>query len=116
MVLYFFAGPIIKIICGNGYEDSIPVLRAMLPLVVITLPTYLCGFPLLGAIGKIKYANISTIIGAIFHVLGLTLFYFLGILNFVSISLLSFCTELIVLSIRLYVVISTLKRGKNENN
>lgn len=111
LVLYFFAGPIIKIICGNGYEDSIPVLRAMLPLVVITLPTYLCGFPLLGSIGKIKYANISTIIGAIFHVLCLILFYCLGILNFVSISLLTFCTELIVLSIRLHVVISTLKRG-----
>lgn len=111
LVLYFFAGPIIKIICGNGYEDSIPVLRAMLPLVVITLPTYLCGFPLLGAIGKIKYANISTIIGAIFHVLCLVFFYCLGILNFVSISLLTFCTELIVLSIRLHVVISTLKRG-----
>lgn len=116
LVLYFFAGFIIKIICGNGYEDSIPVLRAMLPLVVITLPTYLCGFPLLGAIGKIKYANISTIIGAIFHVLCLVFFYCLGILNFVSISLLTFCAELIVLSIRLYVVISTLKRGKNENN
>ena len=116
LVLYFFAGSIIKIICGNGYEDSIPVLRAMLPLVVITLPTYLCGFPLLGAIGKIKYANISTIIGAIFHALCLVFFYCLGILNFVSISLLTFCTELIVLSIRLYVVISTLKRGKNENN
>ena len=116
LVLYFFAGPIIKIICGNGYEYSIPVLRAMLPLVVITLPTYLCGFPLLGAIGKIKYANISTIIGAIFHALCLVFFYCLGILNFVSISLLTFCTELIVLSIRLYVVISTLKRGKNENN
>lgn len=111
LVLYFFAGPIIKIICGNGYEDSIPVLRAMLPLVVITLPTYLCGFPLLGAIGKIKYANISTIIGAIFHVLCLVFFYCMGILNFVSISLLTFCTELIVLSIRLHVVISTLKRG-----
>lgn len=116
LVLYFFAGPIIKIICGNGYDDSVPVLRAMLPLVVITLPTYLCGFPLLGAIGKIKYANISTIIGAIFHVLCLVFFYCLGILDFVSISLLTFCTELIVLSIRLYVVISTLKRGKNENN
>ena len=110
-VLYFFAGPIIKIICGNGYDDSVPVLRAMLPLVVITLPTYLCGFPLLGSIGKIKYANISTIIGAIFHVLCLVFFYCLGILNFVSISLLTFCTELIVLSIRLHVVISTLKRG-----
>ena len=100
IVLFFLAKPIIRIICGEGYSDAVPILRAMLPLVVISLPTYLFGYPVLGALGKVNIANISVMIGSIFHITGLGVMYVLNMVNFISISLLTFITEVIVFGIR----------------
>lgn len=115
IVLFFLAKPIIRIICGEGYSDAVPILRAMLPLVVISLPGYLFGYPVLGALGKIRVANTSVMIGSIFHITGLGVMYFFTTnLNFITISLLTFSTEIVVFGIRLFVVLKELKRGKNE--
>lgn len=113
LVLFFLAEPIIRIICGEGYSDAVPVLRAMLPLVVISLPTYLLGYPVLGALGKVKIANISVMIGSLFHITGLGVLFLTGILNFIMVSLLTFATELVVFGIRVFVVVNELK---NEND
>ena len=115
LVLFFLAKPIIRIICGEGYSEAVPVLRAMLPLVVISLPTYLLGYPVLGALGKVKVANTSVMIGSVFHAVGLVvLYFFMNRLNFITISLLTVCTEMIVFGIRMFLIIGELKRGRNE--
>ena len=112
-ILWFIAGPVIRIVCGEGYDNAVPILRAMLPLIIITLPTYMFGFPVLGALGKIKWANISVVIGAIFHVVIILLLFFINKLNFISLSILSFFTEVVVCSIRVYITLKTIKRGHN---
>lgn len=112
LVLFFLAEPIIRIICGEGYSDAVPVLRAMLPLVVISLPTYLLGYPVLGALGKVKIANISVMIGSLFHITGLGVLFLTGTLNFIMVSLLTFATELVVFGIRVFVVVNELKGEK----
>lgn len=111
VVMFILAEPIIRIVCGEGYEQAIPVFRAMLPLVIISLPTFLFGYPVLGALGKVKVANTSVMIGSVFHVVGLVVLYFiLNKLNFITITLLTVCTELIVFGIRMFVIIKKLKK------
>jgi len=110
--LFFFAKPLIVLICGHQYVDSIPVFRAMLPLVIITLPLYLFGYPMLGALGKIILANISVIIGTIFHTVGLLLLFFTENLNLISVALLAFGTECIILIIRIYYIMNELRKEK----
>lgn len=107
--LFFLAEPIIRVICGEGYNEAVPVLRAMLPLVVVSLPTYLFGYPVLGALGKAKVANMSVMIGSCFHVIGLGVLYVFNMVDFISISLLTVCTEIMVLGIRIFVIIKELK-------
>lgn len=115
VVIYILAELIIRIVCGEGYEQAVPVLRAMLPLVIISLPTYLLGYPVLGALGKVKVANTSVMIGSVFHAVGLVvLYFFMNRLNFITISLLTVCTEMIVFGIRMFLIIGELKRGRNE--
>jgi PST family polysaccharide transporter len=82
----------------------------MLPLIVISLPTYLCGYPVLGALEKIKIATISVIFGSIFHIIGLFVLYFVGYMSFISVSLLTFATEIIVFSIRCKTIIKNISR------
>jgi PST family polysaccharide transporter len=109
--LYVFAKPIIVFICGNDYSNAVPIFKAMLPLVIISLPTYLLGYPVMGAIGRINIANISVMMGALFHIIGLVLLYTTGIMSFINIALLTGLTELVVFSIRLTVVIRYFKRN-----
>jgi len=101
IALFVFSKPLIVLLCGDQYIDSVPIFRAMLPLVVITLPIYLFGYPVLGALGKINVANISVIISSVFHIIGLLLLFFMGYLELVSVALLTIGTELILLTIRI---------------
>ncbi|GHV66166.1 transporter [Spirochaetia bacterium] len=108
--LFIFAESFVVLLCGNQYADSVPVFRAMLPLIAISLPTYLLGYPVMGALGKIKIANSSVIIASVFHLAGLFSLYFLGHLNFIALALLTFCTECIVFTIRTCCVLRELRK------
>lgn len=112
-VLFFIAPQFIKIICGNGYSDAVPVFRAMLPLIVISLPTYLFGYPLMGALGILNIANLSVIIGSVFHILGLVLLFVFNSLNFISVSILTFLTEIVVFSVRVSFALKKIKQNQS---
>lgn len=100
VLLWFIAAPVIRIVCGEGYSGAVPVFRAMLPLIVISLPTYLFGYPVLGALGRVRVANTSVIAGSAFHVAGLLVLHFCGRLDFILVPLLTFATEIVVFAIR----------------
>ncbi len=100
VLLWFIAAPVIRIVCGEGYSGAVPVFRAMLPLIVISLPTYLFGYPVLGALNRVGVANTSVIAGSAFHVAGLLVLHFCGRLDFISVPLLTFATEIVVFAIR----------------
>lgn len=100
VVMYFLSSWVIRIICGEGYENAVPIFRTMLPYVAIGLPNTLLGYPVLGAIGNIKIANTSIIYASIVHLVGLGILYFSNLMNFSSVVFLTFCTELLILLIR----------------
>lgn len=112
--LYFISPWLVRSFCGAGYEGAVPVFRAMLPLVIISLPTYLFGYPLMGALGIIRIANMSVIIGSAFHLLGLGVLYLAGRMGFVSVALLTFATEVVVFAIRVCAALRRL--GKRRGN
>lgn len=118
ILLYFIAPWFIRVFAGTGYENAIPIFRAMLPLIVISLPTYLFGYPLMGALGILNIANISVIVGSVFHVAGLALLFLFGKLSFIPVAFLTFGTEIIVFSIRVFFGIKKLSiknlGAKNE--
>ena len=103
--LFIYAKLIIAVICGNQYPDAIPVFRTMLPLVVISLPGVLFGYPMLGALKRLKAANTSVMIASVFHVIGLFVLFFMGNLNFTSVVLLAICSECIVIAVRMQCII-----------
>lgn len=108
VALYFISPWFIRLFCGAGYEGAVPVFRAMLPLVVISLPSYLFGYPLMGALGVIKFANLSVMVGSVFHLCGLGILYLVGRLGFISVALLTFGTEIVVFAIRVCMALKKL--------
>ncbi|KAE9634982.1 oligosaccharide flippase family protein [Defluviitalea raffinosedens] len=100
IVLFIFAEPIVILVCGKEYIGAVPTFRALLPLLVITLPMYILGFPVLGAMGKMKEANLSVIYASIFHIIGLIILLLTNNLNFILVSILTCITETIILILR----------------
>ena len=101
-VLFLLSDLFIAIMAGEEYMDSVPVFRAMIPMLLITLPSYLYGFPMLGSIGRNDKANQSVLLGAGFHFVGLIILFITKIMSFYSIIVLTTITELLILISRVY--------------
>jgi PST family polysaccharide transporter len=79
-------------------------LRLFLVVVCLVVPSIMLGYPFLAALGHKNYANYSVVAGASFHLLGLAVLALTGRIGPYSVVVLLFCTESIVLFVRVYGV------------
>ena len=103
-IVFIFARPLCEFVFGAGYGDAAPVLRAMLPVVVVILPSYILGFPTLSAMGLSKYANYSVVFGSVLHVINLLVLYFTGHMNMVTLGAMVSVAEIAILLFRIAVI------------
>ncbi len=103
-VVFVFARPLCEIVFGAGYGDAAPVLRAMLPVVIVILPSYILGFPTLSAMGLSRYANYSVVFGSALHVVNLIALYVTGNMNMVTLGVLVSVAEIAILLFRIAVI------------
>ena len=111
IMLFVFAKPICILLFGNQYASASIVLRFMIPIIFITLPSYLLGFPTMTPLGLKSEANLSVIIAASVHLIIVGILYICKSLNLYSICILTIFTEIIVLGLRIYYI---LKRKKEK--
>ena len=104
-ILFIWAVPICTWFFGAEYVQTGYALRALLPVVVVILPSYIFGFPVLGAMGLNKYANYSVIFASIIHIVNLIVLYSLGIMSIITLGIATSVAEILVLAFRLVVVI-----------
>jgi PST family polysaccharide transporter len=91
---------IMSLIYKNVAIDSIIVFKILLGVCLISAPTILLGYPLLGAFGHARYVNFSVVVSSVFHVVMLVLLVILNSVTVYSVASLVVLTELIVLGIR----------------
>lgn len=99
-----FAKPLCVLAFGKEFEGTAVILRAMLPAIVAILPSYILGFPTLGAMGLSKYANYSVIVGTVTHIIGLVILAFTGNLTVIGLAIMTSVSEWSILICRLVVV------------
>ncbi|WP_195267588.1 oligosaccharide flippase family protein [Eubacterium sp. 1001713B170207_170306_E7] len=104
IIIFIFAKEICVIIFGSEFSESGNILRALLPLAIITLPNYLFGFPTLSAMGLAKEANRSIYFSTTIHLFNLCIFYFCGWLNVYTLAILSSVADGLCLLYRLFIV------------
>ena len=102
--VFIFADQICTLIFGPEFTQAGSILRALMPIVVVTLPNYILGFPTLGAMGLMKQANNSIVFATFFHIIGLILLFRAGKINAVSLAYLTSFTESFILAYRLAVI------------
>lgn len=97
---YILAPWIITVIGGSKYVEAVPVLRALLPMLVISFPAMLFGWPALDAIGKSKQTTISTIVAACIQLVGIGILYATHNFTLIGVALLRFVSELSIFILR----------------
>lgn len=116
-VLFVFSKPFCVLFFGSEFADVAPVLRSMLPIAIVILPSYLCGFPMLSAMNLSKHANYSVIFGSAVHILNLVILYFTHNFSPVMLGAATSLTETLILAYRLVVIYihrDRLKTDKKE--
>lgn len=103
---FIWAEPLCKFLFGAEFGPAGQVLRAMLPVGVVTLPSYILGFPTLTAMGLNKFANYSVIFGSALHVCNLLILYFTGHMNMVTLAALVSVAETAILLFRITVILT----------
>lgn len=89
------------VISGEKYSGALTVFRWMLPLLIISYPSMLFGWPCLGAINKQKQVTISTVASALVQVIILLLLIFVDKFTLVGIAMARIVSEFVLLTIRL---------------
>lgn len=80
-------------IFGEEFLETGNILKYMIPIMVIILPTYILGFPTMVPLGLSKQANFSNMFGATIQILGLLICFFSGSLNIISLCILTCISE-----------------------
>ncbi len=113
-VVGVFAEPLCVFVFGAEYGDAANILRAFLPAVVATLPSYIFGFPTLGAMGLSKYANYSILVGSAFHIVGIAIMLATNSVTGVTLAAMTSASEWIILTCRIIAVYRNRARMKGE--
>lgn len=108
--VWLLAEPFCAFIFGEEFRGAAPYLRLLLPIVAISLPTYVFGFPMLSPLGVAKWANISVVVGAVLHALQLGVLALAGLLTAKAICIATCVTEAVILLIRVLVVVKNRHR------
>lgn len=112
ILLWIFSVPFCEFLFGKEYVEAGVLLRYLIPIMIIILPTYILGFPTLAPLGLEKYANISNVIGAVVQVAGIVIMSLFDILKVETICIMTCITELTVLLIRLFTIFTNNLRLK----
>lgn len=105
ILIAIFAEPLCVFAFGKEYAGAGNVLRLLLPIAWVILPTYIIAFPVMSPLGLVKYANRSNIIGMFIQISGLIILKFVGVLNVYTICGLTSLTEVSVFVYRLLTVL-----------
>lgn len=105
VVCYFAAPLIIQLAAGDKYTAAISIFRWMIPVLLFAFPAMLCGWPALGAIGKIRQTTLTTIISACTQCIGLIILLVGGIFTLPFIAVMRNITEGVLLGTRAGLVI-----------
>jgi len=101
ILIGIFLGPtVLRLVFGEEFVSSYPILIVFLFIFAITTPSILLGYPFLGALGQIKLANQSVLYAGLLQVVLLVLFYFLNFKQGFQVSLSVLSVECIVLLLR----------------
>ena len=108
-ILFIKAEDISILLFGEEFANAGGIIRCLVPIMVVILPSYILCFPTMNPLNLTKYANYSNVIGALTQIIILIILFVLGYLNIYTLCLSTSLTEIIVFLYRLFIIINRKK-------
>lgn len=106
VVVVLFAGEnILVLIGGPNYTYAGYIMKWLLPVIVSSFYSMIYGWPVLGAMGKVKETTTSTIIAAACQIVGIFIIYIFDVFNLVTLAVCCGISEIMLLVIRYYIFV-----------
>lgn len=99
-ITYFGAGKALLIVGGQKYVSQFYLLRLMIPILFFSFYSMLFGWPVLGAIDKVKETTITTVAASLIQILGIILLLISYNFSLVTLALLRALTEFSLFAFR----------------
>ncbi len=115
VVVGILAKPICVFVFGAEFEGVANVLRAFIPAIAVLLPSYILGFPTLGAMGISKHANYSIFFGMTVHIIGLVVLALTQNITAVTLAGMTSISEICIMLYRLTMVLKNRKIFKEAS-
>lgn len=109
VVVVLFGEQIMVVISGENYKYAGHILKLLLPVIVASFYSMLYGWPVLGAIGRVRQTTISTVVAATIQLGGILVIYCLGLFNLVTLALCCGISELSLFIIRYGIFLKSKK-------
>lgn len=100
----------VGLVFTESYLMSATLLKYLIPLLIVSFPAMLYGWPCLDCINKTKATTMSTIISAVVQVIGLGFIALIGKFNLITLVIVRNITEITLCAIRMTIVY----RNKNK--
>ncbi|MDF7640329.1 oligosaccharide flippase family protein [Bifidobacterium sp. ESL0784] len=115
-VLFAACAKIIMLLLGGSkYLAGSSVMVSLAPMLLFSYPAMMIGFPLLGAVGRIKLLTLSSVVTSAFHIIGLFVLGFSGFFNITTLAILRCCTEGVLFITRFFMAKDILFQKKGSN-
>lgn len=108
----------VSLVFTENYLMSATLLKYYIPVLILSFPAMLYGWPCLDCINKAKATTLSTIISAVVQVVGIGLLAILGQLNFIGLIIMRILSEATLCFMRMTTVYKnrTLYDGESVKN
>ena len=93
---------LLSLIFGSEYVASFPVLVVFIATLSVVMPSTLLGYPLMGALGKLRVANNSVLLGGAIQAASFLVLLACGQMSALSVAVSILATEIIVLTYRIW--------------
>ena len=102
---YMISEYVVLIVAGSKYIFASDILRTLVPVLFFGFPVMLLGWPTLGVIEQQRKVTQSTIISAVFQIVGWLWLASINQCSLVSIAVIRSVTEIVLFSIRAFFVV-----------
>lgn len=109
--IWFLADMIMLVLGGSEYVIGADILRYVTPVIALSFPAVIIGFPVLGATGNINQLTLSSIASAATNIIGMLILAGCGLFSIATVAILRSVSEFVLLFFRAIFV----ARWKLEN-
>lgn len=103
ILILFLGNWAVELVFTADYLTSATLIKCLIPLLIVSFPAMLYGWPCLGAIDKQKATSVSTIISSLVQIAGLVLLIVIKQFTLINICIVRNVTECVFCSIRMVI-------------